>query len=185
MSVVSTSPNPANAGAAPSFDVVFESELNYVMHSLRRLGVRAADLEDVAQEIFVAIAKQLHVYDPSRPLRPWVFAFVFRFVSNYMKHRARKLDATNMDSLAFDGDGPERALLRDEARDKIHKALAQLPLDDRAVLMLFELDGCSAAEIAQTLEMQPADVYARLRTARERFKRAYRGVDPASGEVAL
>ena len=43
------------------------------MHSSGRFGVREADLEDVAREVFLVVDRTLPSYDPARPLKPWLF----------------------------------------------------------------------------------------------------------------
>ena len=35
--------------------------------------------------MFVEVFRNLHRYDPARPLRPWLFAFAFRFASDYRR----------------------------------------------------------------------------------------------------
>src|ERR1700722_10148496 len=65
------------------FRALFQSELPYVWTSLRRLGVPARDLEDVTHDVLLEVYKNFDRYDPTRPLRPWLFAFAFRFASDY------------------------------------------------------------------------------------------------------
>ncbi len=62
----------AKSPATPGFRTLFEAEFSYVCHSLRRLGVRRNDLEDVAHDVFAAVARQLDAYDPARrPTAAW------------------------------------------------------------------------------------------------------------------
>src|SRR5260221_6601240 len=91
------------------FAQVFRAELPYVWGSLRRLGVDARDAEDVTHDVFVQVYKKLDVYDPKRPLRPWLFAFAFRAASDY-----RRL-ARNRDVLTDDVEAESQAPLAEEA----------------------------------------------------------------------
>ena len=82
-----------NASDGVSFEALFESELSYVCRTLRRLGVKEADLDDLAQEVFITVHRHLHEYDSSRPLKPWLFSFAFGTAANYRRlarHRAEK-----------------------------------------------------------------------------------------------
>jgi RNA polymerase sigma-70 factor (ECF subfamily) len=54
----------------PPFRAVFDQEFGYVWNTLRRLGVRNADLEDVTHEVFLVFHRRMADYDPARPLRP-------------------------------------------------------------------------------------------------------------------
>ena len=67
---------------------VYDEHFDYVWHTLRRLGVRAADLEDLAHDVFVAFHRTRATYDPSRPIRPWLFGIAFRVSSDH-RRRAR------------------------------------------------------------------------------------------------
>ena len=67
------------------------------------------------------------------------------------------------------GPSPERALAGEEARRQVARALEQLPLEQRAVFVLHDIDGVSAPEFARALEVPLNTVYSRLRLAREKF----------------
>ena len=65
------------------FRTIFEQELSYVWHTLRRLGVRGDDVRDQAQEVFMIVHRLLPEFDRTRPLRPWLFGIAFRVASAY------------------------------------------------------------------------------------------------------
>ena len=88
---------------ADAFRSVLEAEFGYVCRALRRLGVRQADLKDVAQELFVAVHERFAERDPSRSIRPWLFSFALRYASNYRKlarHRAELTDAVRLSNIS-------------------------------------------------------------------------------------
>src|SRR5688500_13501181 len=70
-----------SAPARPTLAEAFERGFPYVHKSLRRLGVRDADLEDLAHDVFVVAHRQLERYDPERPLLPWLFGIAVRVAS--------------------------------------------------------------------------------------------------------
>ena len=74
---------PASGSAASACAISFDAELDYVWNALRRLGVREADLDDEVNEVFLRVHRQLAQYDPSRPIRPWLFAFAARVAAAY------------------------------------------------------------------------------------------------------
>jgi RNA polymerase sigma-70 factor (ECF subfamily) len=150
-----------------TFRRLFEAEFTYVCRSLRRLGVREADMKDVAQEIFLAVHRHLDEYDTSRPVRPWLFSFSLRFAANY-----RRL-ARNRAHLPDDGLHQEAAPGSDvEARDLVLRALEALDFDFRVVFVMHDLEGFSAPEIAEQTGSKLNTVYSRIRLAREAFKSA-------------
>lgn len=158
------------------FRVLFERECSYVVASLRRLGVQERDLEDVAHEVFVAIHRRLGEYDPARPLRPWIFAFAYRFASDYRKlarHRRERIEDTVGDEVD-EAEGPEARIDAARARALVIQALDALDLDKRAVMVMHEIDGVPIPEVATALGIPLNTAYSRLRLAREQFAQAAR-----------
>ncbi len=78
---VASPPGPARQPEA--FRGIFDAHAGYVMKSLKRLGVRPADVEDLTHEVFLAVLRRWEAYDRARPVRPWLFAFALRVASAY------------------------------------------------------------------------------------------------------
>lgn len=160
---------------APTFTALFEEHFDYVCRSLQRLGVREADTEDVAQELFLTVHRALPESDPSRPMKPWLFSFAMRYASNYRRlswHRGRELDDTPVSPKIHDKLAAKRAVLG---------ALDKLDFDKRAILVMHDLEELTAAEIAEELKIPMNTVYSRLRLARQ----AFRDLVPISPEQAV
>jgi RNA polymerase sigma-70 factor (ECF subfamily) len=159
--------------AAVDFRAVFEKTFDYVWHSLRRLGVREHDLEDVAHDVFLVVHRHLEAYDPARPIRPWLFAFAVRAASDYRRlarHRVELREDTS--SLVDQGPTPhERADAREQL-DLVARALDALDFDRRAVFVLTQIDGVPVNEAAAVLGIPVNTAYSRLRLARADFARA-------------
>jgi RNA polymerase sigma-70 factor (ECF subfamily) len=169
---------------APSFREVFEMESSYVYHTLRRLGVREGDLEDVTHEVFVVVHRCLSEYDPRRSLRPWLFGIAFRAASDHRRlARHRREVAGAPDDEPVDG-APlaDEWIAREQDRRLCLQALDDLELDRRAVLVLHDIDGQTMPEIARTLAIPLNTAYSRLRLAREQLKAAVRRLRLRRGE---
>lgn len=159
------------ARGAPDFDRLFQSECSYVFHSLRRLGVHERDLEDVAHEVFLVIHKKLPEYDPSRPLRPWIFAFAFRFASDYRRLARHRREQIRDDDHEPPDSGPDvgERIDAERSRKLVLEALEVLDLDKRAVFVMHEIDGTPIPAVAVALGIPVNTAYSRLRLAREAF----------------
>jgi RNA polymerase sigma-70 factor (ECF subfamily) len=158
--------------AIRDFRRFFEAEFGYVCRALRRLGVLEGDVYDVTQEVFVTVYQQLSSYDPSRPLRPWLYAFAVRFASNY-RRLSRHTEARTGD-VDVHGDAPSSE--RRQARDLVLRALETMDFDQRAVVVMHDFEGMSAPEIAAVTEAPLNTVYSRIRLGREAFRRAVVGL---------
>jgi len=68
-------PSGPKQDLSADFQDVYRREISYVVHTLRRLGVHSAELEDVAHDVFLAVHRHFAERDAARPLRPWLFGF--------------------------------------------------------------------------------------------------------------
>jgi RNA polymerase sigma-70 factor (ECF subfamily) len=163
---------------APSdvpFRSVFDREFDYVWTSLRRLGVRESDLEDVAQDVFVKVHRLFEEYDRSRPIRPWLFAFAARSASDWRRlarHRVEVLG--HREEPAASTPDAHAALVAAEEADLVLRALECVDAERRDVFILYELDECPMKEIVRSLGIPLFTGYSRLRLARKEFAAAVR-----------
>lgn len=160
------------------FQELYRRELDYVYRSLSRLGASPSDLADLVHDVFLVAFAKRERYDPSRPIRPWLFGIAFRVLS---EHRSRPVQQAEvgdeaLQSLTISPDGDARIHER-EARELVIRALQRLSPPKRAVFVLHELDGCAVPEIARALKIPVNTAYSRLRLAREEFTAAVRRLE--------
>ncbi len=143
--------------------------------TLRRLGARPSELDDLTHDVFVQVLRHLDEYDQARPIKPWLFGFAFRIASED-RRRVRRRPELVVDTLeAVDlGPTPVEHLLAQERRELAWAVLSELELDQRAVFILHELDGCPIPEVAAGLGIPVPTAYSRLRLARADFNRIAR-----------
>lgn len=155
----------------PSFDAVFEQHFAYVTTVLGRLGVRKRDLADVAHEVFLQVFRNLELYDPTRPMRPWLFGISYRAASNYRRKAQHRLELVDNPLDPCDGaPGAEQRIIEAEQRALLEAALREVEMERRAVLILCEIEGYRITEIAKILGLPLNTAYSRLRLARREFK---------------
>ena len=158
---------------APELGRIFDEQFAYVWGTLRRLDVREADLEDQAHEVFMRVHARLAEYDPSRPIRPWLFAFAYRVASDYRRlarHRIEVLGA--VPETADPGLPADAAIQAAQDRALVTAALDSVEIERRAVLMLHEIDEVPVPQIAQALGIPVGTAYSRLRLARQELAAA-------------
>jgi RNA polymerase sigma-70 factor (ECF subfamily) len=157
------SPDDACLGA-------FHRELDYVHRSFRRLGAMSFEVEDLTQDLFVVLRRSWNEYDPSRPLRPYLFGFAFRIASAHKRKRRREVAMGIGSEVDDTGPGPDEELQSKQARAVVLAALDRIPLPRRAVLVMHELDYVPVAEVATVLAIPRFTVYSRLRKARRELQ---------------
>jgi len=155
----------------------YQQEITYVFHALRWLGARPDEVEDLAQEVFIALRRSWPHYDSSRPLRPYLFAVAFRVVSMQRRKRKRELAFASLE-IRDGGAGPDEALQAKQARATVMRALERVPLRRRAVLVMHDLEEVPTAEVAAALSIPLFTAYSRLRKARKELEAALRRIAP-------
>jgi RNA polymerase sigma-70 factor, ECF subfamily len=178
--VVATSASPADAsGARLDFDAVYEEQVEFVWRAARRMGVSAADADDVVQDVFVIVHRRLAEFAGRAQLKTWVFKILLHVVRHHWRRHRRKPgdrageDVTPMQHLTTERDsGPATSLERVEAMRIVDRLMDTLDDEKREVFVLAELEQMTAAEIAEVVEANPNTVASRLRAARRDFEKA-------------
>ena len=164
---------PLDAQSRRDFARVYEEQFEFVWRSLRLLGVRRDALDDVSQDVFSAVARQLGRFEGRSSLRTWVFGIAQNIASNHRRARARKQD--RLEPLVGQVVSPEPSPLAHtegrEAADAVLEFCEGLEEQRRAVFVLGLLEGVPAPEIAALLGIPLNTVYSRMRTLRDGLER--------------
>ncbi len=158
-----------------NFRQIYDEHFPLVWRSLRRLGVRESDVADAVQDVFLVVHRRLPEFEGRSKMSTWIFGICYRVAAD--RRKAARLNP------AFTSDEPlletpdERADVAAEAERrqglrKLEAILDEMPLEQRAVFALFELECMTGEDIARALDVPLGTVYSRLRLARETFRRA-------------
>jgi DNA-directed RNA polymerase specialized sigma24 family protein len=146
----------ADHWAAERLIRMFDDHVEYLFASLRRLGARPGEIEDLAHEVFLNFLRM----KPAAGRRPATRLRLFGLAVRVMaRHRRRSLAA------AKDSGAPVPLTFA---------AMDRLPLKRRAVLVLHDLDQVPFGQIAASLSMTRVGVAMRLRQARREMETAIR-----------
>ncbi len=157
------------------FVAVFEAEFDYVCMSLRRLGARGPDIEDVAHDVFLVLIEKLATLERSASLRPWLFGVAVRSLH---AHRRKTRVTTEVPTLSADvadsAPSPSELALATERRRLADSALDELPDEQRAVFILHAIDDVPMPDVAIHLQIPLNTAYSRYRLAKEMFTKTVR-----------
>ncbi|HVV52089.1 MAG TPA: sigma-70 family RNA polymerase sigma factor [Polyangia bacterium] len=153
----------------------FQRELDYIYRSLRRLGTPPSEVDDLAQDAFLALRGSWSEYDAERPLRPYLFGIMFRIAAAHQRKRRREVAFEVVDPVDT-ALAPDDALVAKQARALMLAALEQIPLPRRAVLVMHDIDDIPVEEVAAALAIPRFTVYSRLRKARQELEAAARSL---------
>jgi len=138
---------------------------------LRRLGISDSDSDDAVQEVVLVLARKLDQVQVGSE-RSFVLSTAFRVASGFRRagRRRREVDDSALSDFQSPDLDPEALAEKQRLRGVLQRVLNELPLELRAVFVLYELEELTMAEIAATLELPPGTVASRLRRARDQFE---------------
>lgn len=148
------------------------SKLEENVPSLRRyawtLLRNSSDADDLVQDCLLRALDRIGTLRTEGELRPWLFAIMHNlYVSRWRRMKTRAhitADAAEAD-LAVPAAQPASAEMRDALR-----GLAQLPEDQRQVILLVAVEGFQYGEVANMLGVPIGTVMSRLSRARDRLR---------------
>lgn len=176
----------ADTARARRIELVFDAHYDAIWRTLRRLGVPDSSVDDAAQRVFVIAARRLDTIIENQE-GPYLYGIATRIASEIRRRNPARREVTDggeiLAAIADDAPGPEDVLLEHEARNALDATLAGIPDDLREILVLIEIEGQSAPEVAAMLEIPVGTVASRLRRAREAFTESARRVRARLGHT--
>ncbi len=122
----------------------------------------AGAAEDIAQDAFLAAVDALDRFDRRRPFGPWLHRIVINRAIDWGRREALRRSAGEPDDVP--------APAREEISGELVPALAQLPPEQRAVVVLRHLLEYTPGEIARMLELPRGTVNSRLRRGLDQLR---------------
>jgi RNA polymerase sigma-70 factor, ECF subfamily len=175
MSLASVAGGLREMDSARRLDALVADHFSLVWRMFRRLGASAADADDGSQEVFMVAARKLDAIEPGRE-RSFLLGVAVRVFATQRRTARRRQEEPESEAFVLASSAPdpsEHAELR-QARAALDEVLARLPLEQRTVFVLYELEELSVAEIADLLQTPRGTVSWRLKEAREAFSVAAR-----------
>jgi len=178
------------AGDERAFETLvatYDGGLRRVARTFVRTG---SAVDDVVQETWLGVLRGLDSFEGRSSLRTWMFSILVNQARTRARRDARSLpfsalqteDGPTVDPAAFAGDGrwtsaparldgdPETGLLSGELRAQLLRAVEALSDEQRAVITLRDLVGCSAAEVCGLLDISDGNQRVLLHRARTRVR---------------
>lgn len=163
--------------AAPTYDDLYAQHRGRVARLCRLLLRDPHEAEEVEQEVFLALFRELASAPPEISWQAWLA----RVAVNACRDRRRSgwwrlwrdgSDALDEGALADGGGTPEDAALGGERRAQIRRAWRRLPARQREVFLLRQVEGFSTDEVALALGVAPGSVKRHLFRALVRLRAA-------------
>lgn len=163
----------AVGGDAKAFRQLVEKHQSFVYKLAHRFVGERDDAEDITQESFIRLWKNLNRYRPEIKLTTWLYKIVTNLCLDFSKskynrqsNRSVELDDHRGMISAWSAD---QSLLDEELRLAVEKLTADFSPKQKAVFVLRDLEDLSMQEISEILSMSPGKVKSNLYYARKKM----------------
>lgn len=166
-------------GELSAFNALVEIYQAQVYNLCLRMLASAEAAEDAAQETFLSAYRNIGRYR-GPVFRAWLLRIAVNACTDELRRRRRRpqisLDAVSPEGSAAlelpdTSDLPEERALRSETLRNLQAALMRLPIDQRAAVVLCDVQGLSYEEISASLGVSLGTVKSRISRGRNRLRR--------------
>jgi RNA polymerase sigma-70 factor (ECF subfamily) len=168
------------AGSAEAFDALIRRYHAPVYRLLCQMLGNSADAADTTQEVFLKAFRGIRGFRSSSSLKTWLYRIAIREALNRRRwwHRHQSRESSYDDTalcagealLAADEPTPYDHCAAREAREAVHRALAQLPEAFRSAVVLRDIEDLSYEEVAEVLDVSIGTVKSRILRGRRALR---------------
>jgi RNA polymerase sigma-70 factor (ECF subfamily) len=156
------------AGDGTAFDEIVTRHERRVFAIAIRICRHHEDARDVTQDVFVTALRTLRGFRGDAQLSTWLHRVTVNAALDLVRRRSRREGPSvdEMEDAPAEEPGPEAEAIGSVRAHEVHRALGRLAPDQRAVIVLHDLQGLDYAEVAAALEVPVGTVKSRLHRAR-------------------
>jgi len=162
---------------------VYREHVPYVWRSLKHLGVHEADIEDVAHDVFLVVARKLDGFEERSSLKTWIYGICLRTAADYRGRAFRRREVLLGElPAAAERSAPaeqERELAGKRQRSRLLELLDGLTAEQREVFVLYEIEELTMRDVAEVLSCPLQTAYSRLHAARRSLRESLTEERPA------
>jgi RNA polymerase sigma-70 factor (ECF subfamily) len=170
----------AQKGTAASFDRLVDAHYSTVYNITYRMLGEAQSASDATQVAFVRAFEALPGFRGEAAFKTWLYRIAINVCLDEIRRReSGPLSLTTEDEhdeglaereIPDDSGEPAGRAEQRERQEMVHRALARLPEDFRAIIVLYDINGLSYQEISDTLRIPLGTVKSRLNRARHALR---------------
>jgi len=175
-------------GDLDAFETLYHKYKNELYRTALAITRDRGAAEELLQDCFLRAYDHMDRVDGCSSLRPWLHRIIVNLSYNWAaKKRLRLISLEDVFDrlLVVPRTSPERAFEREELLLVVDEAVRSLSMPQRAVVILFHLQGFSLAEIAYVLDCPVGTVKSRLHNARKALRQRLISDSRVSSEAAF
>jgi len=172
----------AQAGDMEAFEIFMAAYEKLIYNAAYRMLSNSHDCEDIAQEVLIKVYKNISKCKNAASFKSWLLRIVHNTCIDEIRKRKNKAtisldkepesdDGPMENQLLKDENTPETELIKKDINLQINKAIDNLPVDYRAVIILRDVNGLSYDEIAKITNVNLGTVKSRIARARSNLQK--------------
>lgn len=163
----------AQAGDKHAYRKLLSEIAPYIRNVLTPSLANADAADDIAQEVLISVHKSLKTYSADKNFKPWLSAIInFRRTDYLRKYYSKRDDhKTSLDNPEYIVANVTNSNHAGELKD-IESALSELPEKQRQIFQLMKIEGYTAEEVANKMDMNVSAVKVSAHRTKERLKGA-------------
>lgn len=159
-------------GDVSAFQLIVQQYERLVFSVLNRMLTSNEDIEDVGQDIFIKVYKNLGKFNFQSKLSTWIARIAYNTAVNHLKKAGKNYtdEPENLETIHFSADTPETGMIRKELDAYINKLVDQLPVQYKTVITLYHYNEFSYKEIQDITNLPEGTIKGYLFRARKLLK---------------
>lgn len=159
-------------GNTSALRFLVDKHKNLVWHMVLRMVNQAEDAEDLCQDVFLRVFRDIKTFRGDAKLSTWIGSIAYNVCVDYIRRKGREkvYPTDDLAPVMCEIKAPENTAVnmnRSDLKAIVHAVIAAMPVHYRTVITLYHLDECSYREIAEITGMPEGTVKSYISRARE------------------
>jgi RNA polymerase sigma-70 factor (ECF subfamily) len=160
----------ARGGDLTAFERLMRQYERLVLGTALRLTGNLPDAQDVSQEVFLKLYRNLRKLPEDGRLAPWLYRVTVNACHDTRRRRRPESPMETAGQITSPEDDPQQAVTEAERRRVVGMSLRVLADKERAAIVLRDIEGLSTEEVARALGSSEATVRSHISKARVKMK---------------
>lgn len=159
-----------------AFERLIRNFQRLVSHIVFRMVSNQSDREDICQDVFIKVYKNLSGFRFDSKLSTWIARIAYNRCINFLEKKKVALyddlspDDKQYDAAASESDRPDQISQQSDLKALLFKEIDTLPIQYRTIITLYHLDEMSYHEIAGIMGLPEGTVKSYLFRARKQLR---------------
>lgn len=161
-------------GNRDAFRILVDQNKRLVSHVIYRAAGQIPDHEDLCQDVFLKVYRNIHKFREDAKLSTWIAQIAYNTSINYLRKKRPSLyeDETRiLETTETDEDLPDIQTEKRDIHQRIAEAIDRLPIQMKTVITLYHLEEMNYKEIGEIMKLPEGTMKSYLFRARRHLKK--------------